>query len=356
VVLKQAGRETTVAGKVVVKAEDGGLLVLAPDGVLWPITPEELVEHKTDGTPFAPYARQEQIKRLLAQLPEGFEVHETTHYLICHNTSRAYAQWCGSLFERLYLAFTNYWSRRGFALSEPEFPLVALVFADHPTYSQHARPELGDAVDSIIGYYSFKTNRMTMYDLTGLQSLRRPGDKRGSTAEINQMLARPEAERTVATIIHEATHQIAFNCGLQTRYSDVPLWLSEGIAVYFETPDLTSSKGWRNIGAINPVRLAAWRQYLPRRPAGSLESLLTDDKRFRDPKQALDAYAEAWGLNYFLIRQRSKQYDAYLKMLSAKSPLIWDKPETRLKEFKEAFGDDLAQLDAEFVRYMNRLR
>jgi hypothetical protein len=38
--------------------------------------------------------------------------------------------------------------------------------------------------------------------------LRQPGDRRGSKQEINRMLARTEAERTVATIIQEATHQI----------------------------------------------------------------------------------------------------------------------------------------------------
>jgi hypothetical protein len=232
---------------------------------------------------------------------------------------------------------------------------VALVFADRGSYQQHARPELGDSVESIIGYYSFATNRMTMYDLTGIQTLRSPGDRRGSAAEINRMLARPEAEMTVATVIHEATHQIAFNCGLQTRYADIPLWVSEGIAVYFETPDLTSARGWRTIGAVNPGRLAAFRQYLSRRPPGSLESLVSDDRRLRDSKQALDAYAEAWALTWFLARQRPKQHDAYLKMLSQKRPLLWDTPETRLKQFQEHFGD-LDQLDAEFVRSMSKLR
>ncbi len=356
VTLRRGGKELQIAGQLLVKAEDGGLLIKSPDGRFWTVPPDEIVSHASDQVPFEPFARDQCAKRLLAELPAGFEVHQTTHYLICHNTSRAYAQWCGSLFERLYGAFTNYWTRKGFALHEPEFPLVALVFADHDSYVNHAAPELGDGVQSIIGYYSFQTNRMTMYDLSGIQALRQPGDRRGSALEINQMLARPEAERTVATIIHEATHQIAFNCGLQTRYSDVPLWVSEGIAVYFETPDLSSAKGWRNIGGVNTVRLAGFRQYLPRRAAGSLATLIADDKRLRDPRQAADAYSEAWALNYFLIHHRAKQYEAYVKMLSAKSQLIWDKPEGRLKEFRKHFGEDLDQLDAEFLRQMNKMR
>lgn len=355
VIFDRNDQQQRVEGRLLVTAEDGGLLVQSADGALWTITPDELVEHSTDDVPFAPFSRGQLGKQLLEQLPAGFDVHHTAHYLICYNTSRAYAQWCGGLFERLYMAFTNSWSRKGFELHEPQFPLVALVFADQASYQQHARPELGDSVQSIIGYYSFATNRMTMYDLTGIQSLRQAGDRRGSTAEINRMLARPQAAMTVATVIHEATHQIAFNCGLQTRYADIPLWVSEGIAVYFETPDLSSSRGWRTIGAINPGRLAAFRQYLARRPAGSLESLISDDRRLRDSKQALDAYAESWALTWFLIEQRPKQYEAYLKMLSEKRPLLWDQPHTRLQEFSQYFGD-LDQLDADLLRAMSKLR
>ena len=140
------------------------------------------------------------------------------------------------------------------------------------------------------------------------------------------MLARPDAERMVATIVHEATHQLAFNCGLQNRYADIPVWLSEGMAIYFETPDLQSSTGWRTIGSVNRVRLQGFREYLPRRKSESLKTLLMDDDRMRDPRTALDAYAEAWALNYFLIRQRPKQYVEYLKILEQKPPLAHLRP------------------------------
>jgi len=44
----------------------------------------------------------------------------------------------------------------------------------------------------------------------------------------------------------------------------------------------------------------------------------------------------------------------YLKLLSRKRPLFYDDPETRLREFKAAFGDDLEKLDAELVRSVTR--
>ncbi|HEX4129176.1 MAG TPA: DUF1570 domain-containing protein [Pirellulales bacterium] len=354
--IRRAGSEREVSGRVLETAEDGGLLLIAEDGVLWSVPPEELLKRTTDDKPFAPLSQAELGKRLLAELPSGFEIHTTQNYLICHNTSKAYAQWCGALFEQLYRGFTNYWSRKGFDLTKPEFPLVAIVFADKFAYANFARPELGDASEAIIGYYSFQTNRMTMYDLTGIESLRQPGDRRTTATQINEMLGRPEAERTVATIIHEATHQLAFNCGMQIRYSDIPLWVSEGLAVFFETPDVHSSKGWSTIGSVNRPRLNVFRQSLAGRPTDSLQTLISDDRRFRDTKQAQEAYAEAWALHYFLSRQRSKQYVEYLKLLSRKPRLIWDDPATRLQDFRQFFGDDLHALDVEFVRYMSKVR
>jgi hypothetical protein len=356
VVLRKNGEEVSVSGRLLVTAEDEGMLLLSADGVLWRVPPEDRVRHKHDDQPMTPLAPEQLAERLRQELPD-FEVYTTQHYLICHNTSRAYAQWCGTLFERLYKAFTNFWSRKGFDLHEPEFPLVAIVFADQASYSAYVVKDLGGVPGAIIGYYKPESNRMTMYDLTGVEAQRRAGDKRTNANQINQMLARPEAERTVATIIHEATHQIAFNCGLQTRLADIPVWLSEGSAMYFETPDLGSSKGWRTIGAVNRGRLADFRNYLRKpRPADSLVTLVSSDERLRDrdPQRKTDAYAEAWALNYFLIRQRPKQYMVYIKLLSEKEPLIWDDAASRLGEFQKAFGD-VHQLDAEFIRQMAKV-
>ncbi len=354
--VRRDGGEETVSGQVAVTAEDGGLLVLSREGALVAIEPETIVARSEDDEPFRPFSREELSRQLLAELPSGFDVHATHHYLICYNTSRDYAAWCGALFERLYMGFTNFWKRKNFKLHDPEFPLVAVVFNSRDAYAEYSRGELGKAAGSVVGYYSLKSNRITMYDLTGMESVRAAGDRRGGSAALGAVLATPEAEHVVATIIHEATHQIAFNSGLQTRFADIPLWVSEGIAVYFETPDLENSKGWKTIGSVNGDRLERFREYLAHRPADSLKSLVADDKRMRDTSSALDAYAEAWALNYYLIRHRPKQYLAYLQMLSEKKQLVWDDPQARIKEFQAAFGENLGQLDADFLRQMQKVR
>jgi hypothetical protein len=233
---------------------------------------------------------------------------------------------------------------------------VVLVFANQASYAQYSREELGAAVNNIIGYYSPQTNRTVMYDLTGMQAIHREGGSRGSSHDITALLSQPQAEPLVATIVHEATHQISFNCGLQTRLVSNPLWLSEGLANYFETPDLASSRSWSGIGNVNYIR---FDRYIDNYHAGRiapLAQMVGDDQLFRSPETAVDAYAQAWAWNYFLIKWKPKQYVAYVKMLSEKPLLGDDNPKKRLADFRKHFGADLAELEDEFYRRMSRVK
>lgn len=356
VTIQHDGERSVLCGRVLTEAADGGLLVEDRAGVLWAVQPDQLVKRDPQATPFRFFSPTELPERLLAELPQGFRVHTTANYVICYNTSPVYAQWCGALYERLFRAFSNYWSQRGLDFKRPELPLVAFVFADQASYESYARPELGEAAGSVIGYYSLRTNRVAMYDLTGSKGLRGAVRRFTSTAQINTLLAQPGAERLVATIIHEATHQMAYNCGLHKRYADIPLWVSEGLAIFFETPDLRSSQGWRNIGGVHAGRLAQFRHYSSSRPQDSLRTLIADDSRFRQAGSALDAYAEAWALSHFLIATRGEDYVRYQQQLSAKPLLIYDTPEERVTAFQQIFGEDLAALDAEFLRYVAGMR
>jgi hypothetical protein len=354
VTLDRDGKRHSLHGRIMVTATDGGLLLQADNGILWTVQPEEIVERNDDDKPFVRLSREAIIKQLRRELP-GFEFYETTHFVVGYNTTKAYAQWCGGLYERLYNGFHNYWRRRGAALQEPQWPLVALVFQGKSSYAAYAREELGTAAESIVGYYSLRTNRITTYDLTGSEQLRTAGSRPRAAARINQLLSRPQAEPTVATIIHEATHLLAYNSGLQRRYADNPLWLSEGVAVFFETPDLKSRRGWRGIGTINRTRLAQLQSYLPARPADSLLTLLRDDKRMQNGDTAINAYAESWALCYFLLRRYPTAFVEYLETHAGKTPLVYDSPQERIELFEKHFGDTRA-LDAEFRRYVEKLR
>jgi hypothetical protein len=355
IVAVHEGRRQTLKGLILIEATAGDVLLETDDGTLWLLDSDKILSRVERDEPFIPVTQDKLAERLLAELPAGFRVHTTPHYVVCYNTSRSFAQWTSSLLERLYKAFTNYWENQGFELKEPEFPLAVLVFNDRGTYDRFSREDLPAGVGNIVGFYSLRSNRVNMFDLTGVEALRGAGSHRGSMREINQMLSQPAAVPLVATIVHEATHQIAFNCGLQTRYADIPLWLCEGMAVYFEAPDLASTRGWRGIGRVNYPRLTTFRENLPGWEAGALERLVADDRRFRDPRLAADAYADAWALNYYLIKYRPREYTSYLKLLAAKRPLVQDDRQQRLADFREHFGE-LDDLERAFIKQMSRVR
>jgi len=68
------------------------------------------------------------------------------------------------------------------------------------------------------------------------------------------------------------------------------------------------------------------------------------------------AYAEAWGLTYYLLKSKPKQFASYMKSIREKVPGQRSTPKERIELFRESFGDDLTKLDRDFVRFMLHAR
>lgn len=341
----------TVTGEVVAENPEFGQLLLDADGALTAVSPSELKRVEVLDQPLKGTSPKELGVKTLALMPAGSKYIVTDHFVICYNTSDAYARWNANLYDRLYKGFHRYWKERGVELKPPRFPMVALVFATQADYLQFANKEFPGA-ESTLGYYHQSTNRLASFDLTGVAA---QGVQLQHEDMINQVLSRPEAERNVATIVHEACHQIAYNCGLQVRLGDNPLWLSEGVATFFESPDFSSTSGWGGTGKINYYNFNNLRQYLPRRPPDSLEQLLVNDDRMRQAASLTDAYAESWGLTFFLIKKKPKQMAKYLQMLRERSPGNPSDPKERLEDFRSCFGA-IDKLDKEFLLFLKQLR
>jgi hypothetical protein len=346
----EAAQEQISEGQVLVEALDGGLLVEEHDGQLRLIEAgwRERVERMPDPEPLT---AAEVGRGVLAELPEGFQVFTTRHYCVCFDTSPEYARWVAAVFERLREAFLNYYRRDRLELTAPNRPLVVVIFADRQRYLQHVQPTLGTSSPNVMGYYNLMSNRVTTYDMTGSDAVR---DRLGGRQSVGQAIAAsPAASALAATLVHEATHQLAFNTGLHQRLAPIPVWLSEGVAMYFETPDLKAERGWRGIGMVNQQRLTHWRKAHRR---DLLARVIVDDQVFRDPETALDAYAEAWGLAFFLLKTRRAESADYLRRLAARGPLSDDSPEQRLADFEAAFGETVEAMEPELVRFLARQR
>ena len=354
--LSISGKTVELDGEILIEAQDKSLFFRQNTGRIWFVQPEMIKAKVDDDKDVEPISKKELGKQLLKELPAGFKIYETKHYVIAYQTEIAYARWVGGLYEsRLYPSFERFWEKRKkFKLDDPEYPFAAIVFASRPQYQQFVDKELGPG-QNMIAYYNIQTNRVTMFDLTAGQ--RTPNQKLDSDRKINEVLRSPAAIPMVATIIHEATHQLIFNRGIQTRFAESPLWLNEGIAMYFEAPNLRSRHGWTRPGEIFEQRLLQFRKGLGQRDGeNSLKSLISDDVRLRNEDTALDAYAEAWALNHFLLNRKQKEFTAYLKHMAQKKALKEDTPESRLAEFKQFFGDNLTELDADFVKYIRKLK
>lgn len=342
--------EQDVTGRVLVTAADGGVLVEDETGTYWNITPDQLQSREDLGRAFALLDAASLGEALRSELGEQFHAVATLHYVLCSDADPEFTGWVGKLFERLLRAFLREWRNSDLNLQEPAAPLAAIIFATQQDYAEFATRDAGPHLAAAPGYYSIRTNRIVLYDLAAAA----PANGARPDADINRRAA--AAPGNVSTIVHEATHQIAFNCGLHVRYADNPLWLTEGLAMYCETPDLHSGSGWTTIGRLNQPRLRDYRAFADaRRETDSLTRLIQDDSRFRDPEHAPGAYAESWALTWFLIRTRRDDYEAYLRRLAEKPRLQWDSTDDRLAEFEQVFGD-LPELDAEFQRYLSRIR
>ena len=152
--------QRTAVGKLLVEAQDGGLMIQTDEGRIWTIYPDDLIERKSDETEFQPISAEQMQQRLKDQLPPGFEVFRTSHYIIGYNSSEAYARRVGALYEQLHRGFYTYWKNQRWNLPKPEFPLVSLVLKDREDFLHYAGEEIGETAESVIGYYHLGTNRM----------------------------------------------------------------------------------------------------------------------------------------------------------------------------------------------------
>lgn len=341
-----ASRQLTIEGRILRKAQDGGLLIESRTGELWPIPATQNPELQILPEPYSPLTGEPLKNSLREQFGPDFEIVQTPHYVICTNAGTGYGEWCGQLFERLHGGFSRFWKDRLPEFSPPDQPLIAIAFATPEEFERFQIADAGGQVSGALGYYSAKTNRMVLYDhsyASGRATSAEEARKR-SLVQLN----------SIATVVHEAAHQLSFNVGLQTRYADNPIWLSEGMAMYFETPDLEGRSGWKTIGHINPARLDSYREIEKSRPI-DLRTLLATDDRFREPALAGEAYSEAWALHFYLLRTQKEKYIQYIQRIGSKPPLKRDTPEERIADFEAAFGS-LEEVTTAQRKFMTRLR
>ncbi len=350
---------------------DSFFWLMAQDGRLHGVTNNTVTKFRQVSPHFSSWPATVLRDQLRRELGKSFDVVGTRHYTVCavgERTARAYAE----TLEELFRSFHMYFSVRGFKMDEPEFPLVAIVFPDYESFARYAQAEKVSVSRLLKGYYLTTSNRIALYEDADAATAPRlapgipsdPPERWGlGLGEETHPLTLPYQEAWGAieatlkdTMIHEATHQAAFNTGLHSRISETPKWVVEGLATVFEAP------GIRNSGASTGVKMRINRDRFvwfgnyskSRRKARSLESFLASDEFFKS--DVLDAYSEAWALSFFLIETRPRAYAEYLRVIAARDPLLAYPPGERVADFKRTISKELPLLEAEFLRFIGQIR
>ncbi|HYO24795.1 MAG TPA: DUF1570 domain-containing protein [Lacipirellulaceae bacterium] len=312
---------------------DDRVLLLGRDGALLEFDPAAAKHSKKIARQFVPYTSAEMQALLQGELGGRFTASASTHFVVAHPRGVG-SQWAERL-EALYRGFTHYMSVRGFPVQPPPAPLAAVVFATQEDYYAHAAAAGTPLPAGTLGHYDAQSNRIYLYDL-------RQGD--------------PSADwsANAETIIHEATHQTAYNVGVHARFTEQPRWLVEGLAMMFEAPGVWNATSIQTQGdRLNMYRLGYFRAAAAKRPANWIAQLVASDRPFETT--TLDAYAAAWALSFYLCETRPQEYSGYLARVAARPRFSAYPPETRLRDFARAFGSDFELLAAHLARYVEGL-
>lgn len=311
---------------------DRQVALLARDGRLWSFPPSDAKDFRKASNSFHGYSAAEMRERLAKELGKKFEIIHTGHYLVAQ--PRDSKQNWAPRFEEMYRQFVHYFTIRGLNPREPEFPLTAIVQPTREEFQRYAAAEGSPMGAGYLGYYSARSNRVTLFD---------------------QQSTGGDAADNFDTIVHEVTHQTAFNTGVHRRFAVVPRWLSEGLGTMFEARGVWNARNHpQRDERLNRGRLTAFQQRLSARPAGRTAELVASDRLFDvDPATA---YAEAWALSFYLAEKMPKKYGEFLALTAKRKPFVDYLSAERLKDFSTVFGTDLKLLEAQFLRFMHELR
>jgi hypothetical protein len=306
------------------------MLLLARDGQLHEFNPKLAEKAVKTGPQFVGYSTAEMKKSLVVEFGKRFDVTATQHYVVIHPIGDD--QWAGR-FADLYNRFGHYFRVRGFELNTPPYPLVAIVYRNQSEYLHAAAAGGTPMHPNTLGHYDPSTNRVFLFDAKA-----KPGSADWS--------------ENAETIIHEATHQMAYNTGVHRRFAAQPRWIVEGLATMFEAPGVWSERyDHTRADRVNRGRSVGFRDYVAkRRQTGSLSRMLTTDDAFRSDPDG--AYAEAWALSFYLCETQPRLYANFLAR-TADRPVFSDYSATeRMTDFQSIFGSDLKLFEAKFLRYM----
>jgi hypothetical protein len=309
------------------------VVLLESTGRIASFSPAEISSHSILGESFKPTTAMHLRGKLQEEFGRSYAVDGSGDFVIVASPGTV-SKWT-KVFAELQRSFFQYCTTRGFQIKKPDFPLVGIVFRNDAEFFRHAAENQIKVDPRTAGFYSILTNRLYLFEPNG--------------SGIDQREA-------MATIRHEATHQLAFNTGLHQRLSSPPLWVMEGLASIFEAPGMTESRSTTSAKMlINQTRIESWKS-LAKRPdqlTQSFESMVRDDRLFKSDPDA--AYSIAWAVSLYLSERDSTKYARFMRSVSS---LPIGKPydsSSRVRDHYTNFPGSSAILIQSTIRYIDQI-
>ena len=297
------------------------VVLLRRDGRISRLPATNLTTSDVVNDQFEPYKNEEMVSQLRIEFGGKYQVSPTKNFIVVHPPGSA-KKWAQP-FQDLYYRFGLFFKSRGVELEEPKTPLVAVVLRTRREYDRFIK-DYQPGMEYSAGYYSSRSNRIITYDHSD----------QGDWLDSND------------TIVHEATHQTAYNTGIHGRFAGAPRWMTEGLAQLFEAKGINNSQYYGRLShRINKQSLRALKKlYREDDVAGTLQQLVQSDSLFRTDINK--AYAISWGASLFLAENYPKKYVAFLAHDGARKPFRTYTRTQRVNDFAKFFGTNFKNLDA----------
>jgi len=296
------------------------------------------------------------VDAALKQLGPGAWETETDHFVIVSNASRSWTRQRGAILERAYKEVHRFGGKLGIRTNPPESKLLCVLLSDHAEYEAIAQAHDGVRASWVAGYYASDSNRIVFYDdSTGpafvearshIEDLRKQvaaGVANAKEADEAQKVLSDQLDKIAAAVnaastaktVHEATHLVAYNCGIQSRARQAPFWFTEGLATNFETP---TGQGKFGPDAPDPTREKEFDTALEKAgaiPLAQFVGMISAPEEGRTEAESM--YAQAYALFRYLARSERASLGLFTTALMTE-PAGESSPERFLELFEQYFG------------------
>ncbi|TVS12223.1 MAG: DUF1570 domain-containing protein [Planctomycetaceae bacterium] len=332
-ILDQEGQP--VVARVHVRVGDQMVLML-PDGQL---TTRPAADCQPTERKFDVLNANELAQRLVETEFPGWSTRQTRFHVYVYQGSEAFVQIADGILKSMFGGVVTYSRSQRIDVKPPEFPLVVIVYGTQKEF----RRALGIS-EEVVAYYDVVTNRIILCE------------------ESNLWKVKPDLaiRQTIATIAHEGAHQILHNIGVQQRLSVWPMWLNEGIAEFFAPTHTDHQLEWKGAGEVNDLRMFELEQLLKSRSPDAADGQLIA-QTVGAPRLTSTGYAMAWALTNYLFQNQSQSFRALMRAMAQRGPLVGGGETVapgvipgNLRDFKEHFGEDLADIERRVMLHLNR--